>query len=559
MAAIALAFALLLAQAPTTPAGWKRTELAGGGVEVVPRDLKAGETFRVAVYPPKPLGDATIQDWIVARIAEDGALGKAQGEAKLQSQSANGALFIQPFVTKGGETVYALYTAFANGGKAKMMRIVLSAQEGLYARYTDALAPMIKGLNESAALIETKGGTVASDPVYARLLPKVFADYRIGGTLKTGIYEGKRIYEGKNGSTTETRLSLYPNGEYRILFKGEDDKDFHLPNLGGEGEYGYKEPKGTLEIGNGFNLNNNRSDPADEHCLLLTDPEGRPWIYARDDRGFNYLRTLLVYKGPVDSPSPTLAKQVRAEREAAAKRFKWITAAHKGLQPAQIHSIRHRQKSIVSGMGGAVAQNDVYILLKDGSIYDGMPVAPDMFDAPTSRRKEPEKWGVWKASGGKILVAWKDSNGRFEPLDADPVKPATATTRLTGRYGTGSSSSTIGFSSWAIWGVTFKGDRFVKDRRGGAGNYNSIPTPGSVSINTVYDDDSSSTSAIGDGIVVASNNKADGRRTRTGSYAFDGYTLVLKYDDGRVIRHPFFLSPSGKGIWFEGNYLTTDN
>ena len=569
MPTLLLGLALLAAgQTPAVPEGWRSSRLASGVVEYVPGDLKAGETFRISIFPPQPLGGVGILDWTKARIAGDAALpGKLSGAPKMEASSDTGGLFTQMSALPDGSVLAGLYTGMAVGTEGRLMRLTMSTQEGLYERYaapTGAfMAALRAGVGEAKATPHKTApegaGTVAANAVYGKMLPQSLAEFRIGGPLKPGIYEGKRIYEGKNGFTTDMRLYLHDNGEYRILFKNEGGTQFGMPDLGDEGDYGYDAETGQIQIGRLFNLGNDRSNPMGKHTLVLTDPSGTPVVYGRDDRGFNFLRTILVYKGPVDQPSPTLAKQILAEREAAERRYKWITAPGKGLQAAQIHAVYHSLKVVSGGMGGAVSQNSVYVLLKDGTIYDGLPVPPDQFDASTARRREPERWGRWKTANGKVLVAWPDAPGKWSPLVGVPARPGGATTRLEGRYGTGSSFVGIGASSWALWGVTFKGNRFVKDSRGGSGNYSSAPLPGTLSVNTVYDDDTSSTSAMGDGIVVASSNKIDARRTRSGTYAVEGFTLVLKYDDGRVVRQPFFMSSNGKGVWFEGSYLTLDD
>ena len=563
MALPILGVALLLSAhaAQTAPIGWRTERLDGGAIQFTPGDLKKGETFRVAVYPSAPLGGATIEAWTRAQIARDAAPpARAASAPELQNGNGEAAVLLQAFGAVEGHPVFGIYTGIKTSGGARLMRVLLSDQPGLYGRYGAQVGELVAAARtaKSESLGDPKGaadlGPVRLSPVYGPLIPKLLADFRLGGPLKEGIYEGAQVYEGKNGTTYSLRIYIWANGEALYTTKGEDDKEFGEPRLGGDTTVSYSEATGRISIGTTYNLNN-RSDASDEHTLLLRDLQGVPYIYGRNDRGFNYLRTLLAYKGPVDRPSPSQAKLLRQEAEAEAKRFKWVAPPGQGLATSAIQTVLLNARTITDGMGGANEQSTVYILLKDGTVYDGLPVAPDRLDVSLSRRREPERWGQWKKEGGKLLVLWKDSGGKWSPLEGEAMKPGTPATKLEGRYGTGRSSVNIGGSSWALWGITFGDGRFVKDSRGGAGNSAFMQTGGMPAINTVYDDDGSSTSAVGDGLVVATTREGSTRRTRTGTYTVEGYALVLRYDDGRVVRHPFFVSPDGAGIWFEGAYL----
>jgi hypothetical protein len=116
-------------------------------------------------------------------------------------------------------------------------------------------------------------------------------------------------------------------------------------------------------------------------------------------------------------------------------------------------------------------------------------------------------------------------------------------------------------SSYRLWGVTFgKDGRFVKDQRGGTGNSQFMQSGGQAAINTAYDDEGSVTSAAGNGVVVVSKR---GKRVpdghRKGRYEIDGYTMTLRYDNGIVVRMPFFFGDADHTtLWFEGNRLGRD-
>ena len=76
-------------------------------------------------------------------------------------------------------------------------------------------------------------------------------------------------------------------------------------------------------------------------------------------------------------------------------------------------------------------------------------------------------------------------------------------------------------------------------------------------VSTVYDDEGSATSASTPTFSGTGTRKRARRGDRTGTYELDGYTLTLRYDNGRVVRHAFAVDAGAKGtsIWFEGSLM----
>ncbi|MET0075702.1 MAG: hypothetical protein ABW130_15725 [Candidatus Thiodiazotropha lotti] len=70
-------------------------------------------------------------------------------------------------------------------------------------------------------------------------------------------------------------------------------------------------------------------------------------------------------------------------------------------------------------------------------------------------------------------------------------------------------------------------------------------------------DEFSAVNIIGNTVGGGSSTRRPPNKNRIGSYEFDGYTLVLKYDSGVVKYLPTFaLNERFSGIWFEGGYLS---
>ncbi|MBC8104915.1 MAG: hypothetical protein H7Z41_20260 [Cytophagales bacterium] len=264
------------------------------------------------------------------------------------------------------------------------------------------------------------------------------------------------------------------------------------------------------------------------------------------------------------TPARRTRTATRASRPAAeVKRYPHVTAPGKGVPSGQIAGILHSTKIAFAGTA-ANAESEVYLLLKDGTLHKGLPVAPDQLDVASSRRAEPDAWGRWRWAkpGVSVQVALPGESGGFKTADSGIlVKPGKSGQRLQGRFGTGSSSSyAFGAGSFRLWGVTFTSDgRFLKDSRGGASGADAIPGTGQVSVNTTYDDNGSYTSASGSGVAVGAGKKRTQKGDRAGTYAINGYVLTLRYDNGQVARLPFFfLDNDLDNLWFEDALLGMD-
>lgn len=376
-----------------------------------------------------------------------------------------------------------------------------------------------------------------------------------GGQLQEGVYVGDQFY-GKE-MRDRYRLYLYKDGQYRIYDKAGKLLSNNLST------FEYDPRTGKLDLSHGrIYMIFNGSDPKEDYCFYGR-ADGKPFVVASSDRGFSLARVLLQYEGPVDKPSPQAEEQAKAAAEAEAKRYKWVVPAGQGLKPSQVAGILLHQDlhQFYNGSGLSVSMTyDLYLLLNDGTVYNGLPVSPDEMDVSLSRRKEPEKWGHWKRQGDAYLAAWPDAPNQFKPIKGIPVKPGAAGQKLSGRFGAGESSGSILGSSYRLWGVTFTPDgHFLKDNRGGYGSSVTAQNSGMAAIHSNYDDNGSSASASGEHFVVTSGRKQAPNGDRGGTYTLDGYTLTLHYDNGHTARLPFFFKDEKQAeIWFEGNTLSRD-
>ncbi len=534
------------------PAGWT-AQTAGTQTIYTPPDLKPGELYRVIVFPRMAMKGAVITDFLDAFSAkETAALGTAADQERSTARSHNFATLVRVFASKGGETRLLQNSAISvDRENVRVVSIVASQDLAAFKRHTPEYKALLMTLidrEKADALASGRGLSVektADAP--GGMIP--------GGPIEPGIYAGNGVYSDDGKIGNRYRVYLYASGEYLICDEKGEEYEF------GHGEYGYDPITGKLQMGITFTFNNNPTDPEDEFCLYGKDAGGKPYIYARSNRGYGYLTVILNYAGPTDKPSHKQQEAAKAAADAEARRYKYVTAPGKGIPMAQIAGVFHHYDVQTTAFSGMTVQDESYLLLKDGTVHDGLPVSPDEMDAALSRRREPEKWGRWRRDGTKILASWPDRPNHFEALIGNMAVAGTPGERLSGRYGAGSTSgSSLLGGSYRLWGVTFTRDgRFLKDSRGGASSGSLGETMNDFSVNSTYDDDGSVTSFSSPGAVGYAKNKKRGS-SRAGTYTINGYTLTLHYDSGKTARLPFFFDSAQKTqLYFDGDTLGKDD
>ncbi|HKX29695.1 MAG TPA: hypothetical protein VJ302_18540 [Blastocatellia bacterium] len=154
-----------------------------------------------------------------------------------------------------------------------------------------------------------------------------------------------------------------------------------------------------------------------------------------------------------------------------------------------------------------------HVLFKDGTIYNNLNVSPYDLELKRSRESEPKNWGRWKYVGKEIHIQWngKSEIERWEEAQWLPTTPAKKTDRLEGDY-----SSMTAAGSGPVAGTAFDGFTFTADGRFKTG----------------------SSAAILAGI----HSRSSRSEILSGTYALDGYSIELHFDDGRVERKGFYFS-----------------
>ena len=489
--------------APSAPEGWRRTEPKPGISLYTPATLKTGEAYTVALYPSASLGGKEPKAWLADFLARDPLPVGRIAAPQTTSTPIGSVTMTMVSGVSGGNAV--LYIAASSGGLARTVRVAMSAPE-LYERYragTDAL---------TAAIVSVAGETKASAQT---------PEATLGGPVRPGIYEGDQTWGGEPHA--RLRVTLYANGEYRL----------EHPNRRGldrDGRYTYDAATGALSISRLDYLVHNAGDPRDASCVL-TIVGGEPAIVADNDRGISRAKATLRWTGEAKRPSPETERKAERANAAEARRYKFTVVPGKGLKTGAVQAILHRSKFLYNPMGSRMT-NWVTVLLKDGTAHEGLPAPLEAWDVAASRRGEPKTWGKWKKGPKGYLVAW--NGGAYTELAGSVVAPAPAGGRLEGYYWAGTGGGGLMFSSFSKWGVRLGLDgRFLKSASSGSG--------------------STSTYTDATGVLIATGGGA----SSAGTYRLEGYTAVLKHDDGRVQRMPFFRL-GGDMIWFEDSILLRD-
>lgn len=538
---LALAFSLALPTfAQQAPAGWTAKTKANGAKTFTPLDLRKGETYSVTLYNPMALNGKTPEAWLRAFA---GTVGNASGQlvAPLQILKTDGDVtsFKGAYRGPNGSQLGVVFFAVSPGnGQISVERLLFSGAGELVIRFQNETQEIMKAFTD---------GTKREAGVEPVVVPEaIFDSMKRGGAFVPGIYVGKRVSSG--GSTSELSIDLYANGEYRILHT-ENGKILAGYKVA-VGEYDYEARSGKINIGSSRDLTNRVSVFGNRYCFFGRDAAGKPWIYAEDEGTI----TTLFYIGP---PTKRLSPRAESVREAAIEaeknRYKWVVKPGKGVQSAQIEAVWWNQTVHSDGLNNSVS-SETYLLLRDGTVRDGLPVALDEMDILKSRQKEPDRWGKWRRKGRGYEVSWH--GGAWEPLKGFPAVPGGAGTRFNARY-EGSRSSYHGTgSSFSFWGVTFGiTGRFSKDSSSNSSSTIGVGE-GSVVVQSGHNNGQSYGGALGGGVAVGSIQKNNANGDREGTYAINGYTLTLRYDNGKVERQPFFFNGKDRAqVWFEGDLL----
>lgn len=200
---------------------------------------------------------------------------------------------------------------------------------------------------------------------------------------------------------------------------------------------------------------------------------------------------------------------------------KWTEAGN--VQVPAIKGVVMRMEYGI-GVGGALTINyNPYLLLNDGSIYEYPEESPYDLDIQKSKKSEPAKWGTWKESGKNMVVSLPQKNGAMETSVWEKnwfwTKPATSGESITGTFKTisGTGNTALGGSTM----ITF-GKRISFNHRG---QFTMASFGGAHT-----SDDA--------GSVAAYSSKDE-----AGIYTLNGYSIELKFNNGKTYRKLFYFYP----------------
>ena len=239
-------------------------------------------------------------------------------------------------------------------------------------------------------------------------------------------------------------------------------------------------------------------------------------------------------------PSPL--QEERGLRRLAVKPERIRTAPGQGVQMKDIVAVLHHGHNETGIGSGMEFKEDIHLLLRDGTAYEGTEVPPADLDVKASKALEPQHWMRWEAvRRGRYRVLKQDDRGRPEAkwteLDGTPIRPWRPGERLNGTfktqhfYGTlmGGATSTKNF-------VVFKPDGRFETIGFALSSTGSMQAgsgfSGSSSAHSDGKGSSSSAGASGGGAGAYSQGRKNDGDEHRGTYHFDGYTLALQFDSG---------------------------
>jgi hypothetical protein len=519
------------------PSGW-RQDYDSRKQALVYRPYNSNSDILIKYYPKEPLGSADISHWLSAKVSSSKApKGVWQGEAEVVRDTANYAHALRRFKHPDGrmrELHAVAVTADRDQVRLAMMIKDQNSPDEVLAKQGFKILTNIYGIEKSEAAKEGRKKKIETKP------PKIHG-MKLGGDIKPGRYVGSKTWDDEIRSLFE--VVLYESGEYEFL-RGYDES----------GRLVYSQANGRLNLSDGFYNSSYR--PAENFCVYgFNQSLALPMIYAREGNH----RFRLRWAGPVDRLSPQQRKQLSRLKRADQPGDQYITQPGQGVRTEQIETILYTYERRY--YSGSSIDEEIYLLMKDGRVRDGLPVAPASFDAAKSRSREPGKWGWWRKDDEGYKFSWDIEQKTFKAPTGTQMKSVQIPpgTRLSGDWGTSSTYVSLDFSDVTFWGVYLdnKG-RFKRYRR------NSKQAGGPMGVGplvTAHNSDGfSSVTVIGNTVGGGSSTRRPPNKNRTGSYQFDGYTLILKYDNG-VVKHlpTFALSEEISGIWFEGDYLSKDD
>ncbi|MBC8140402.1 MAG: hypothetical protein H7Y38_03060 [Armatimonadetes bacterium] len=231
-------------------------------------------------------------------------------------------------------------------------------------------------------------------------------------------------------------------------------------------------------------------------------------------------------KTQVASSGGTKSAKTKPKRGTAA-----YTSPGRGVKASQVFGIYSKTVGRTGAGGMLIMQPVPMVMLNDGTFFNDFDVPLSDFDVAAARIARPTAWDKWRKRGGVLEEQYGKSP--WEKVDwYGPLPAAKPNEKLNGFY-----SSLSGGGNTALGGGTMivvtNDITFLPDGRFKAGRF-----VGAMS------------SEGGAQTTVQNQKNTDG------TYTLSGYTMTLKYNDGRVERKAFaFMDKDGKkdALYLDGS------
>lgn len=520
------------------PIGWQQRFDTKRNAQLF-QPIEPVSNILIKYYPKEPLHGSGIHNWLRNKLSSSKApRGKWQGQADIVRDSANYAHGKRAFQrADGGAGLLEAVAVTVDRENARLAIMIHDKQsEGKeLLKQAYQILTNIYQAEKADALNEGRNRDIETRP------PEI-EGMKLGGPIKPGRYVGSKTRDQEVKWHVE--VILYETGEFEFL-RGYDKS----------GSYLYSQALGRLNMVEDFY--NSSYQPNRNFCVYgVHQQSGKQMIYAREDNNLYRLR----WENAVDRLSPRQRKQLDEVESRNTRGYKYIAEKGEGISTDQIETILYTYKDTYQ-IGGMETDEAIYLLMKDGRVRDGLPIPPSRMDVAKSRSREPGRWGWWKYQEDRYSFSWNIERKHYKVPEGKQIKtvPIPKGTRLTGDWGASSSFVSLDFSDISFWGVILNKDgRFKRYHRNTKQAGASVGSPfGFGDLVTAYNSDEySAVTVVGERVGGGSSTRRKTDKNRIGSYEFDGYTLILKYDSGVVKYLPTFAtSDKFRGIWFEGGYL----
>jgi hypothetical protein len=532
----------LAGPAPDYP-GWIRSFDSKKQAIVYRPQPSSGADILVKIYPSKLLENQGVDQWLLNKLTHSKSpQGKWTGDPSVTRYTANLASGRRQFIKKNRAKASLDAIAVSVDRQYVRLGVAIYTEEKKNKAYIKQGVKILSGLTKiekADALEQQRGLDLEKSP------PKVKGIKTGGIPIKPGRYVGAKTTR-ENEILSRFEVMLYANGEYEFLGSKET------------GLYVYSAATGRLDLED--DLSNNTYRPHEEFCVYgINQKNDKPMIYAEEGVLSRYSIRLL-WTNPPDRLSPSKREIAKKMADEEKNRYKYITNPGDGIKPEQIEAVLYTSDISMAG-GQTSLYAEAYVLMKDGRVMDGMPVAPNVLDVAKSRSREPDRWGWWKHDGERYRFSWNVDRKNYTVPRGDQIvaKPIAAGTKLDGTWKGSSTFSSLDVSITNFWGVHLtKEGRFEKFSNSLAQGGGEMSGGAIQPLVTAYkDDEGSSVSVIGSNIGGGTSTKNNRPGSdRKGWYEFDGYNLILKFDNGKIKRLLTFTTDTQTNtIWFEDDPL----